>query len=525
MSLEFKDSVLAGYQGWFATPKNPILRRWNHWSLSGKPRPGSTAFELYPDVRDYPRDCLHRTGYGKLGDGRRALLYDSEHAAVVRLHFRWMQEYGINGAVLQRFAVDLDGKVGRWRSSTASRVKAASEERERTFYIMYDISSHDGERLTEIIVDDFTKSIRDKLGLLSSPRYARQNGRPVVAIWGFGFKKGKGTPQGARTLIKRLKNDEGCYVIGGVPYYWNDESTAEKKEWLEVYKKFNMLIPWSVGRYETPDDLDRHFREYWLKDKDTCKKHNIDMKRVIFPGFAWSNLKSHQRSVPERALSRHVEAQASAQQNQIPRLAGEFFWKQAYLTAQLGTGAYIAMFDEYDEATAIAKAAEDKSMVPSDEYFLTLDEDGTRVSSDFYLRLAGEATRMIEGKRPITEKVPVSPYPEPHEKDRKAQIRHGYEGLLGRGPKASEMSSHAAHFASGGTVLEFCTALATSDEFLTGRRHLSAEELADELYRGILEREADRRGRSQTIEEIQRGRLTNRAAAMLDSDEFRKKFL
>ncbi len=35
------------------------------------------------------------------------------------------------------------------------------------------------------------------------------------------------------------------------------------------------------------------------------------------------------------------------------------------------------MFDEFDEATAIAKAAKDRRMIPTDQYFLTLDADGT----------------------------------------------------------------------------------------------------------------------------------------------------
>lgn len=33
----------------------------------------------------------------------------------------------------------------------------------------------------------------------------------------------------------------------------------------------------------------------------------------------------------------------------------------------------VAMFDEYDEGTAIAKAAEDNSMIPKNQWFLTLD--------------------------------------------------------------------------------------------------------------------------------------------------------
>ncbi len=65
------------------------------------------------------------------------------------------------------------------------------------------------------------------------------------------------------------------------------------------------------------------------------------------------------------------------------------------------------MFDEYDEGTAIAKAAEDKSMAPTDQYFLTLDADGVHVSSDFYLRLVGDGNRMVKGEIPLQKQHPT----------------------------------------------------------------------------------------------------------------------
>jgi hypothetical protein len=115
---------------------------------------------------------------------------------------------------------------------------------------------------------------------------------------------------------------------------------------------------------------------------------------VIFPGFAWSNWKDGYADKP----------------NQIPRRGGDFFWLQAYYTTLLGTGAYIAMFDEFDEGTAIAKAATSKHYAPNGKYFLTLDEDGIKMSSDFYLRLAGAATRMIQAQANLTQSVPIPFY-------------------------------------------------------------------------------------------------------------------
>jgi len=66
------------------------------------------------------------------------------------------------------------------------------------------------------------------------------------------------------------------------------------------------------------------------------------------------------------------------------------------------------MFDEYDEATAIAKAAENSSMIPTNQYFLTLDADGVKVSSDFYLRLTQDGAKMIKKEAALQENHPTA---------------------------------------------------------------------------------------------------------------------
>ncbi|RED41840.1 hypothetical protein C7820_3032, partial [Paenibacillus sp. VMFN-D1] len=42
------------------------------------------------------------------------------------------------------------------------------------------------------------------------------------------------------------------------------------------------------------------------------------------------------------------------------------------------------------------------------QYFLTLDADGVSVSSDFYLRLAGDINRLFKGQIPLTAEHPTS---------------------------------------------------------------------------------------------------------------------
>jgi hypothetical protein len=68
------------------------------------------------------------------------------------------------------------------------------------------------------------------------------------------------------------------------------------------------------------------------------------------------------------------------------------------------------MYDEYNEGNQIAKTAEDASMSPmgTSSIFFTLDQDGTRCSSDYYLRLTRDGGRMLKGEIELTPVRPTS---------------------------------------------------------------------------------------------------------------------
>ncbi|MGD2090942.1 MAG: DUF4214 domain-containing protein [Candidatus Aminicenantes bacterium] len=528
MSNNFKELVLAGYQGWFATPANNIIKRWSHWCKRGDPQPGGyTSFELYPDLSEYKNEDLHETGYADLHGGGKSLLYDSDRDGVVGLHFQWMEEYGLDGIALQRFLSDIQSKVNlKWRNSTALRVKKSSEAAGKFFYIMYDITNYKkGNQLVEDILDDVEESLKKELKLLDSPGYARQDGRPVIAIWGLGFphihKNLHVTKEDAIRLIRKLQDSHGCYVAGGVPYCWRLGENDSIPGWLDVYKSFDMLIPWSVGRYPGMDDVNEHFERMWKPDKEFCAAEKIDLQRVIYPGFAWSNKKEAIEQEREISSSRHLSGTRQAPQNQVPRLAGKFFWRQAFHVANLhlDTGAFIAMFDEFDEGTVIAKAAKNKMGIPKDQYFLTLDADKDRLSSDFYLRIAAEAAKMIKGLRPITEEVPVSHL------NYKVHVSRGYPAILGRGVDPDGLKTYVKFLETGGTLLQFCQQLADSDEFKNNRQHLPAKDLAAGLYQEILKRPADPGGLESKINAIKEGKIAQQAANMLSSQEFFDKFM
>ena len=383
---DFLKQVTLGYQGWFSAKGDGVSNVWKHWSPYKKtPAKNNVTFEMYPDLSEYQPEDLFTTQLGKLGNGQPAKLFSSARDGVVKLHFQWLKDYGLDGVALQRFVSDFNNKhIFKHHKKVTQLVKKYAEEYCRTFYIMYDISGSSTKHAIKKIKRDWLTLMEKQLAVTDSKQYARYNNKPVIGLWGFGLN----TPahafsqEQALDLIHWFK-EKGFYIVGGVPYHWRQEQHDSRKNWLSVYQQYDMLLPWSVGRYRNTQELLHHYESIWEQDAFFAQQHHLQMKRVIFPGFAWSNWNKGTR-------------------NQIPRKKGDFLWKQAYFTRQLGLGAYIAMFDEYDEGTAIAKTANTPLMTPKDQYFLTLSEDGDQISTDFYLRLAKEITEMVHGNKKAT---------------------------------------------------------------------------------------------------------------------------
>jgi hypothetical protein len=63
---------------------------------------------------------------------------------------------------------------------------------------------------------------------------------------------------------------------------------------------------------------------------------------------------------------------------------------------------YGAMFDEVDEGTAMFKVAPSRRDAPTDVAVVTLDVDGERLPSDWYLRLAREAQKRLRTLPSVT---------------------------------------------------------------------------------------------------------------------------
>jgi len=392
---DVEGKLFAGYQGWFnAAGDDSPNGGWIHWSKNSSAPTANVNvnFELYPDIREYSK--LYQTNLANFGNGTQAKLFSSYDQETVDKHFEWMQSYNIDGAALQRFGADESDLPNNWktnRDSVAVKVKNAAETYNRKFYVMYDITDMNPSNWANAVKHDWTTNIVGGMQLTSSSAYARQDGKIVVCIWGIGFTDRPGTASEHANLIAWFK-DRGVYVIGGVPTYWRTGNNDSKTGFMSVYESLDMLSPWFVGRFGRNGlaDADHFMNNQWGPDFQYTQQRGIAYQPVLWPGSAWSNMTGGPR-------------------NENPRLHGDFMWRQAYNMKSLGidTG-YVAMFDEYDEGTAIAKIAENSSMIPTNQYFLTLDADGVAVSSDFYLRLTGDINRMFKGQIPATLNHPTS---------------------------------------------------------------------------------------------------------------------
>ena len=413
---DVEGKITVGYQGWFNcyNDGSPV-DSWRHWSPgvynsnAGLPAPGNVTFELYPDVSAYPQEALHETNLGNLANGAPGELFSSWPEEVIDLHFSWMAQEGIDGVALQRFIVETtDGIFKEQRDSIAARVQRAAEKYDRTFYIMYDISGMTDSQVV-YLKEDWEDVFEEGLQITDSPAYARQDDKPVICLWGPGFTHIPVGKTATQELIQFFK-DKGYYVIGGTPTYWLEGINDSKPDYLEVYESLDMISPWTIGRYTNIAQADLHLEEMIITDQAHCIANDIDYLPVIFPGFAWSNWNG-------------------GSENEITRIQGQFFWRQAYNVHTAGISQlYIAMFDEYDEATAIAPAADSYLLTPPSQYFLTTSADGKYCSPDFYLRVAGEIGNMIRMEDPAEEElvIPASEGPVYF----RSSFEPGYDALL-----------------------------------------------------------------------------------------------
>ena len=378
--------VMCGYQGWFNVEGDGADRGFRHWTKKAGPlAPGNASIDLWPDVSELSNDERFATRF-QHADGRAAEIFSSFKSATVLRHFRWMQDYGIDGAFVQRFITDLrDPRALKHNNTVLANCREGANRFGRTYAVMYDLSGLGENRIQEVI-DDW-KSLRTRMHVTENAAYLNHRGKPLVAVWGVGFNDNrKYTLAECRRRVEFLKQD-GCTVMLGVPTYWRELSRDSLRDAAlhDIIKLADVVSPWTVGRFGHPNDATRHGEKVVQPDIAWCAENKLDYMPVVFPGFSWFNLHG-------------------GPLNQIPRRKGEFLWSQFVASKRAGaTMIYVAMFDEVDEGTAIFKCTND---VPTgtDSKFVTYEG----LPSDFYLRLTGTGAKLLRGEILVSNVIPIS---------------------------------------------------------------------------------------------------------------------
>ncbi len=379
--------VLCGYQGWFNTPCDGEKFGFGHWGRGLEGTNGHFVVDMWPDVSDYNPGDLCEVPRLKMPDGAPARLYSAYLKGPVLLHFKWMRQYGIDGVFASRFIGETTNPA-RFRhiNTVLAHIREGCHREGRVWAMMLDLSVGRGTPIS-VVMDDW-KFLCDKVKVREDSRYLHHQGKPVVLLWGLGFKDRPWTPEQGRGLINFFKNDPqygGVYLIGGVDPAWRMLRGASRTDpaWAAVYRMFDAISPWDAGRFRDDAGMDRVRADSWEGDLAELKGLGMGYMPTAFPGFSWDNL----RQKPPGTTT-------------IPRHKGEFYWRQFAIFRALGIrSVFVGMFDEVNEGTAIYKVANE---TPVGENFVTSEG----LPTDWYLRLTGAATQMIRGQAPLSRTIP-----------------------------------------------------------------------------------------------------------------------
>lgn len=388
-----RGKVLCGYQGWYAAEGDGTGMGWNHYAAGAKDFAKTRCiFEHWPDMSEMDADEKYPTPF-KHKDGSTATLFSSANRKTVLRHFQWMKEHGIDGVFLQRFGVSVrSDREFDQRNVVTANIQAGANLHGRTWAMMYDLTDMQPGQIESVVMEDWRLLI-DRMEITRDKAYQRHNGKPVVAVWGIGFNDDRPySLDECSALVKFLRDDPkygGNAVMVGVPSWWRTltRDAVEDKKLHEIILAADIVSPWNVGRFNTPEEAARHAVETTGPDIVWCREHKKDYLPVIHPGFSWQNLmKLYQKEAPLDA---------------VPRLKGAFLWRQAAEFKKVGAEMfYAAMFDENNEGTVLLKCTNDPPV--GESRFLTYEG----LPTDHYLWLTGQIARLARGEIPATTEMP-----------------------------------------------------------------------------------------------------------------------
>jgi hypothetical protein len=396
-SSTLNKKIMCGYQGWYRCAGDGTGLAWVHYRARDLNfYDGNCGIEYWPEMSEMDQDEKYLPHKFFHPDGSKAYVYSNANPKTTLRHFKWMHDYGIDGVFVQRFAmevaIDWDQEAMYSRTGynhVLDLCRQGAQRYGRTYAIMYDLTSMPANYIDNLIRD--WKYLVDIMKIPFDPAdtaYQKHKGKPVVGIWGVGFRNKEYTPQDCEQFIDFLKNDPkygGCTILLGVPTYWRTigEDSSKDDSLLEIYKKADIISPWTVGRYKTLDQARDYGQNVVTEDIQWCRDNGLEFMPVAFPGFGWKNLTGNPNAF-------------------ISRQEGRFLWTQYHAMITGGaTMLYQAMFDELDEGTQIYKVTNN----PPDGKSKFLTYDG--LPTDHYLWLAGEGAKMLRGDIPLSETVPT----------------------------------------------------------------------------------------------------------------------
>ena len=395
-SSTLNKKIMCGYQGWYRCAGDGTGLAWVHYR--GRDLnfyDGDCGIEYWPDMSEMDQDEQYLPHKFFYPDGSRAYVYSNANPKSTIRHFKWMHDYGIDGVFIQRFAmevtIDWDEEANFSRTGynhVLDLCRQGANRYGRTYAVMYDLTSMPANYIDNVIRD--WKYLVNIMKITKNPddkAYQQHNGGPVVGIWGVGFRNKEYTLKECEKLVDFLKNDPiygGCTVMLGVPTYWRTAGRDSAKDagLLELYKKADIISPWTVGRLKNIDDAKNYAESVVVEDIKWCKDNGLDFMPVSFPGFGWKNLTGNPKAF-------------------ISRQDGRFLWAQHHSLIDSGANMiYQAMFDELDESTQIYKVTNTPPNGKSE--FLTYDG----LPTDHYLWQVGEATKMLRGETVLSDRIP-----------------------------------------------------------------------------------------------------------------------
>ncbi len=392
-STTLEGKVIFGYQGWFACPGDvPQFDPYGTF-FNGPPILTNLNVDLWPDISELPSDATCATAIRR-ADGSPLLAFSNYNPLAVDTHFKWMEEYGIDGVALQRFVEGLKRRpIMQFRDGVADNVRRSAERHGRVFFIEYALGGLPNDHIVDDIIRDWQYLV-DQKKLTQSPRYLFHNGLPVVGIFGFGFTVLAITPSQASALLDYFQSSAPpqyrAFVMGGVHPHWR--FNTDLLPWRDVILRLNVMSPWTVYAYKNGPEADLYARDVMKPDMALASSKGVKYMPVVWPGFSTSNL---------------IKGRPK---NEVPRNRGTFYWRQVYNAISMGADMlFVAMFDEVNEGTAMFKLVATRQELPPEDYLLPLDVDGYSIPNDWYLALGRETGKMLRGEILLSPEIPITP--------------------------------------------------------------------------------------------------------------------